>query len=154
MLLCDLTHSNCTLDKGIIVANISFPPIQEPMGTRKWIDWFIRVNREVDAFVNAAWSNIDFTGSNITDIISRAHNNLQSFDGGTTGERYHLTSAEHTALTGNSVSVPSTTVAGAPSASTEGAAAIIYVSDEAGGATLAFSDGTNWRRVQDRAVIS
>jgi hypothetical protein len=31
---------------------------------------------------------------------------------------------------------------------------IIYVSDESGGATLAFSDGTNWRRVQDRAIIT
>ena len=31
---------------------------------------------------------------------------------------------------------------------------IVYVSDETGGATLAFSDGTNWRRVQDRAVVS
>ena len=31
---------------------------------------------------------------------------------------------------------------------------LIYVSDETGGATIAFSDGTNWRRVQDRAVIS
>ncbi len=30
----------------------------------------------------------------------------------------------------------------------------IYVSDETGGATLAFSDGTNWRRVQDRAIVS
>ena len=32
--------------------------------------------------------------------------------------------------------------------------AIIYVSDEIGGATTAFSDGTNWRRSQDRAIIS
>lgn len=31
---------------------------------------------------------------------------------------------------------------------------IIYVSDETGGATLAFSDGTDWRRVQDRAVVA
>jgi hypothetical protein len=31
---------------------------------------------------------------------------------------------------------------------------IIYVSDETGGATLAFSDGSDWRRVQDRAVVS
>lgn len=30
----------------------------------------------------------------------------------------------------------------------------IFVSDETGGATMAFSDGTDWRRVQDRAVIS
>ncbi len=32
--------------------------------------------------------------------------------------------------------------------------AIIYVSDEAGGKTLAFSDGTNWRRAQDRVIVS
>lgn len=30
----------------------------------------------------------------------------------------------------------------------------IYVSDEAGGAIPAFSDGTNWRRASDRAVVS
>lgn len=31
---------------------------------------------------------------------------------------------------------------------------MIFVSDEVGGATMAFYDGTNWRRIQDRAVIS
>lgn len=31
---------------------------------------------------------------------------------------------------------------------------LIYVSDETGGAVPAFSDGTNWRRVTDRAVVS
>jgi len=31
---------------------------------------------------------------------------------------------------------------------------LIYVTDETGGATVAFSDGTNWRRVQDRVVVS
>lgn len=49
--------------------------------------------------------------------------------------------------------VPTYTVAGVPSASTY-ARGIIYVSDESGGATIAFSDGTNWRRVSDRAVVS
>lgn len=37
---------------------------------------------------------------------------------------------------------------------TNGRAAYVYVSDESGGATLAFSDGSDWRRVQDRAVVS
>ena len=32
--------------------------------------------------------------------------------------------------------------------------ALIYVSDETGGATPAFSDGTNWRRVADRAIVA
>ena len=31
---------------------------------------------------------------------------------------------------------------------------LIYVSDELGGATIAFSNGTNWLRAQDRAIIS
>jgi hypothetical protein len=49
---------------------------------------------------------------------------------------------------------PSFTVATVPSAGTMGAGAMIYVSNEAGGAVIAFSDGTNWRRVTDRVVIS
>lgn len=31
---------------------------------------------------------------------------------------------------------------------------IIYVSNESGGAVPAFNDGTNWRRVTDRAIVS
>ena len=31
---------------------------------------------------------------------------------------------------------------------------LVFVSDETGGAVLAFSDGTNWRRVTDRAIVS
>lgn len=38
--------------------------------------------------------------------------------------------------------------------STNDFTSIIYVVDEVGGATLAFSDGTNWRRVQDRVIVS
>ncbi len=45
------------------------------------------------------------------------------------------------------------TVATVPSA-TDVAGRVIYVSDETGGAVLAFSDGTDWRRVTDRNVIS
>jgi hypothetical protein len=48
--------------------------------------------------------------------------------------------------------VPSYTVAGVPSASP--AAQVAYISNETGGAVLAFSDGTNWRRVTDRAIVS
>jgi hypothetical protein len=31
---------------------------------------------------------------------------------------------------------------------------MIFVTDESGGAIPAFSDGTDWRRVTDRAIIS
>lgn len=32
--------------------------------------------------------------------------------------------------------------------------AIIYISDETGGAVTAFSDGTDWRRTTDRAIAT
>ncbi|WP_062012310.1 DUF2793 domain-containing protein [Aureimonas sp. AU4] len=35
-----------------------------------------------------------------------------------------------------------------------GAGQVIFVPDEAGGATLAFSDGASWRRVGDRAIVA
>ena len=46
------------------------------------------------------------------------------------------------------------TVAALPSATTRGAGALVFVTNESGGAVPAFSDGTNWRRVTDRAVVS
>lgn len=46
------------------------------------------------------------------------------------------------------------TVGTVPSASSHGAGTTIYVSNESGGGTVCFSDGTNWRRLSDRAVIS
>jgi len=51
------------------------------------------------------------------------------------------------------IELESYTVAGVPTASnfTQG---MIYVSDETGGAVPAFSDGTNWRRCTDRAIVS
>jgi hypothetical protein len=48
--------------------------------------------------------------------------------------------------------LPSFTTTTLPSASVAGA--MIYVTNEAGGAVPAFADGTNWRRVTDRAVVS
>lgn len=56
-------------------------------------------------------------------------------------------------LLGLAVRLPSRTVADLPPAGKWGAS-VIYVSDESGGAVLAFSDGSNWRRVTDRAVVS
>jgi hypothetical protein len=44
------------------------------------------------------------------------------------------------------------TVTQLPSADIPGR--LIYVSDETGGSTICFSDGTNWRRVQDRSIAA
>jgi len=48
--------------------------------------------------------------------------------------------------------LPSYTVATLPSAATAGA--MLFVTDETGGSVPAFSDGTNWRRVTDRSIVS
>ena len=56
-------------------------------------------------------------------------------------------------LGGAAVRLPTYTVATVPTAA-EWTNSIIYVSDESGGAVTAFSDGTNWRRTTDRAIIS
>jgi len=63
--------------------------------------------------------------------------------GGLTGEE----------INASELTLPSYTVSTVPTASAS-TAQIIFVSDETGGATLAYSDGSNWRRLQDLAIIS
>jgi hypothetical protein len=50
--------------------------------------------------------------------------------------------------------LPALAKAALPAAAAAGAGALVHVTDEAGGAVTAFSDGTNWRRVTDRAIVS
>lgn len=50
--------------------------------------------------------------------------------------------------------IPALPKASLPAAATAAVAALVLVTDEAGGAVLAFSDGSAWRRVTDRAVVS
>jgi hypothetical protein len=67
------------------------------------------------------------------------------------GTDWALAYESNATTTSTRVSVPTYTVATLPSAAGGG---MIYVSDEAGGGTLAFSNTANWLRVQDRAVVS
>lgn len=57
-----------------------------------------------------------------------------------------------TAVCNTALSVPPYSASSLPTASPAGR--IIFVADAAGGATIAFSDGTDWRSVVDRAVIT
>ena len=54
---------------------------------------------------------------------------------------------------GGPMSLKSYTVATLPTASSY-TGSLIYVSDETGGATVAYSNGTNWLRVYDAATVS
>jgi hypothetical protein len=58
------------------------------------------------------------------------------------------------AAAGGAPKLPAFTLAALPDAATAGPGAIVYVSDESGGAVPAFSDGSDWRRITDRAIAS
>jgi hypothetical protein len=65
--------------------------------------------RKLEEFVNLsglAFSSLDFSGSNITSIASRRHEDLQALQGGNTNERFHLTEDQHDNLT----SIPDTEI--------------------------------------------
>lgn len=75
-------------------------PIGVPPDSPFWNDWYEKLRQIVNTgTITVLWSNINFSGSNITSIANRAHNNLQSLQGGTAGEYYHLTAAQYAALT-------------------------------------------------------
>ncbi len=68
-------------------------------------------------------------------------------------KRMEIDSNGHAAFEG-AVRLKSHTVASLPSASVTGAGAMVFVSDETGGAVPAYSDGVAWRRTSDRSVVS
>lgn len=72
-------------------------PVGTLPGSSYWNDWYEKIRTLINSgTIIQLWSSINFTGSNITDIVTRNHNNLQSFQGGTAGEYYHMTSAQNT----------------------------------------------------------
>jgi len=75
------------------------PPVHSADRT-VWSNWYVAVKDGINNLRNdLKWINLDFTGSNLTDIETRNHNDLQSINGGSSTERYHLTAAQHTDLT-------------------------------------------------------
>lgn len=60
-------------------------------------EWFRKIQLTFAAGI--AWVNIDFTGSNITDILTRRHEDLQDLQGGAAGDYFHLLETEHDELT-------------------------------------------------------
>ena len=71
-----------------------------------------------------------------------------SADGSTWREALVLTGATGTPR------VPSLAKAQLPAAAAAGAGALVHVTDDIGGAVLAFCDGSTWRRVTDRLVVA
>lgn len=77
------------------------PPTQDSQGSYAWLEWFRQLRNYITQVGSVPWSIIDFTGSTLSSIASRSHQVLQSLQGGTTGEYYHLTNAKSNEVNNN-----------------------------------------------------
>ena len=71
------------------------PPVNDQPGSFAWLEWYRQLRNYVSTSGSVPWYIINFSGSNLTDLASRLHNNLQGLQGGTSGEQYHLTATQH-----------------------------------------------------------
>ena len=74
------------------------PPINDQPGSFTWMEWYRQLRNYVSTSGSVPWYIIDFSGSNIIDIASRSHNQLQTLQGGTSGEMYHLTAVQYSRI--------------------------------------------------------
>lgn len=83
-----------------MASGIKVPP--PPLTTQDksvWASWYIAIKDAVNKLSSRLkWTLLDFTGSNITDIAAKSHQNLDNLQGGSSTERYHITSTQATAI--------------------------------------------------------
>lgn len=79
------------------------PPTNDTTGSYAWLEWFRQLRNYISTVGSVPWNIIDFTGSTLSSIASRSHQVLQSLQGGTTGQYYHLTANEHSGAAQSSI---------------------------------------------------
>ena len=78
------------------------PPLHTPITSPLWTRYFERLSQQLGGTAEGGvgyFNGLNFTSSNITSILTRNHNDTQNTQGGSSGERYHLTAAQHTGVT-------------------------------------------------------
>ena len=78
------------------------PPLHTPITSTLWKRYFERLSQQLGGTAEGGvgyFNGLNFTSSNITSILTRNHNDTQNTQGGSSGERYHLTAAQHTGVT-------------------------------------------------------
>jgi len=78
------------------------PPLHSPITSPLWKRYFERLSNQLGgakAGGTGYYNGLDFTASNLTSIVTRNHNDTQNTQGGSSGEKYHLTAAQHTGVT-------------------------------------------------------
>lgn len=81
---------------------MSLPPF--PIGAApdsfEMQQWYLALQAQLGGATGTIpWDNVSKTGSDLSDLAARAHNNLQSIQGGSTGLYYHLETAIKGSLT-------------------------------------------------------
>ena len=76
------------------------PPVNDQPGSFAWLEWYRQLRNYVSTSGSVPWYIINFSGSNLTDLATRLHNQTQGLQGGTSGEMYHLTSTQHSGIIG------------------------------------------------------
>lgn len=86
------------------MAGLPPPPINDKPGSFTWLEWYRQLRNYVSTSGSVPWYIINFSGSNITDIAQRDHNNLQNTQGGASGQKYHINADQYAAMS-NSLAV-------------------------------------------------
>ena len=118
------------------------PPLRAEVGSFQWLDWYNKLQSAITVPGSITWATIDKSGSSLTDIQTRQHAQLQSIQGGSAGERYHLTFAEYghvqtlPNISGNAATATYATTAGSATVSGN-VSGIVAIANGGTGATSA-----------------
>lgn len=117
--------------------------------------FYRNTNADNDLFIGRDSVNtyIRASGTTVLQAMATGVKMLEDFEAGESHFTRDVQMDEDLLVTGQ-VQTGSFTVATLPSASDPGAGSRIFVTDEVGGAVEAFSDGVNFRRCTDRAIVS
>jgi len=96
-----------------MAAGVPPPPLNSPSGSYYWLEWYTNLTNFLNG-TNIPWANLNFTGSNLHDIITRLHNTLQSIQGGNaggdltgTGNAWHMSGRGYVSSSGTGTGLPS-----------------------------------------------
>lgn len=96
-----------------MAAGVPPPPINSPSGSYYWLEWYTNLTNFLNG-TNIPWVNLNFTGSNLHDILTRLHNTLQSVQGGNaggdltgTGNAWHMSGRGSVTAAGVGTGMPS-----------------------------------------------
>jgi hypothetical protein len=79
------------------------PPTRADNGDFAWVAWYNQLYTLLSTTGSVAWTQINKSGSSIADLQNHSHDLLSSLQGGTTGEYYHMTAAEHATIVANDI---------------------------------------------------